>query len=599
MEFFMLIEQNNKADWELSATDQDDWKDNPGSIRLVGTMKFTSIKGIAEFICTKHWTPFIFKENVRHGDNFIKTDLLVFDSDDGFPLEDVKSAIEELGWLGAICLSKSHQKEKHEKPACDRFRLILALDAPITDREGYKTLWFSVAEKLFLRDPNIKGRGRYWIDDSAKDVARFYYRCSQVYWASETGSPLASEALIRDFEWPHQQSTPTRDIRSSYTTNDEEYKKKGHLFNRVNGYLNRVPGARSGDNGNSHTYKIAAKLVKDFGLSSEFTSELLLSKWNHKCSPRWTYEDLGQIVRNASKYAVNSVDTYAKQDEDYRYWNTNRLAEECGSILEKEFALFRERSGEVRIFRRQSGKPNEVVYVSNEEVLEKVLHDGLTERYQIIPKTRTVSSGVELWIRNVNAIDKEPLPFTFDDDDRLTFKQLSFSPIEGPYPNWEQFLIRLKSSRCVFMAFVWSIFEERNKSRQYLYLHGDGEDGKSTVIRVIADVFGSAKSSINGNHLSRGDKFLSSQYYGKRVLVYPDCKNSKFGMSEFVRNVTSGDEVPIEFKGKTPFSSSLYLKLLVGSNLRPEISGQNADVARLIYIEVEPSLSKDDTSWEE
>src|SRR5207248_920067 len=57
--------------------------------------------------------------------------------------------------------------------------------------------------------------------------------------------------------------------------------------------------------------------------------------------------------------------------------------------------------------------------------------------------------------------------------------------------------------------------------------------------------------------------------------------------------------VQVEFKGQTPFSAKMYLKLLVGSNLKPELTGQNADLSRLMYIEVAESKNKDDPTWTE
>jgi hypothetical protein len=81
------------------------------------------------------------------------------------------------------------------------------------------------------------------------------------------------------------------------------------------------------------------------------------------------------------------------------------------------------------------------------------------------------------------------------------------------------------------------------------------------------------------------------------VALYADCKNARFGMTEVVRNVTSGDPVLIEFKGQTPFSTRLYVKLFVASNPKPEFTSQNSDRSRVLYIEVAESTTKDDPTW--
>lgn len=86
---------------------------------------------------------------------------------------------------------------------------------------------------------------------------------------------------------------------------------------------------------------------------------------------------------------------------------------------------------------------------------------------------------------------------------------------------------------------------------------------------------------------------------GKRLAVYPDCKNSKVGMSELLRNVTSGDPVSVEFKNKDPFTAALRIKLLIGANEKPEVTTGPADTSRLIYIEVGKSKNTDDPTWKE
>ena len=85
---------------------------------------------------------------------------------------------------------------------------------------------------------------------------------------------------------------------------------------------------------------------------------------------------------------------------------------------------------------------------------------------------------------------------------------------------------------------------------------------------------------------------------GKRFAVIPDCKNPKLLMQEKLRNVTSGDNVFVERKGKDGISKKLNIKLIVGSNFYPRITGARADMSRLVLLEVEASKKKDDPQWE-
>jgi hypothetical protein len=151
------------------------------------------------------------------------------------------------------------------------------------------------------------------------------------------------------------------------------------------------------------------------------------------------------------------------------------------------------------------------------------------------------------------------------------------------------------------MAFVWSCFEPRCRSRQFCYLYGPhGEEGKSTVLTVLYRLFGVAAVSLN-NSLTNGEmsaRWLPAMLLGKRVVVWPDCKNPRFAMSEILRNIVSGDPVPIERKGEDPFTAILRVRLFIASNTAPEITDEGANSSRLLRVDVDKRLS-DEAGWED
>lgn len=261
--------------------------------------------------------------------------------------------------------------------------------------------------------------------------------------------------------------------------------------------------------------------------------------------------------------------------------------------LNAGFALFRYPDGTEKIF--SVNEKREATLLLSETHLMQALHDAHKKEFQSFPDDSWLEGGIELWKKECVCLTEDPTPFSFKGD-ALTFKRFDWEPTQGAHPAWDEFLSRL-SDPDAFMAFVWSAFEMKNVSRQYLWLRGDGQDGKSSVLSALLGVFGQAATGISGSQL-KDTRFLYSAIYGRRAVFYADCKNSKFGMSEFVRNVTSGDHVMVEFKGKTPFSSPLRLKLFVASNPKPEITGETADASRMLYIEVAESKSKDDPTWE-
>lgn len=267
-------------------------------------------------------------------------------------------------------------------------------------------------------------------------------------------------------------------------------------------------------------------------------------------------------------------------------------------ILDARYKLQVE-SGQSILYKITNIKKKELKVCYNPEEVLRRLSTNLFEVTKKVYSPKQVKEFYDLWRLSTDALKEKPGSFAWSDQDEWCFKKLEFKPTKGVYPEWEQFLSRL-SSKDDFMAFVWSIFEMKNKSRQFLYLSDPaGETGKSSVIKVLGWVFGDSFTAISNSTVSGANyRWLMGQLYGKRLVAWPDCKNPKFCMSETVRNFTSGDSVVVEFKGESPFAVEMYLKFIIGSNHEPQITSGGADVSRLIHIRVsENKDKKDDPTW--
>lgn len=66
--------------------------------------------------------------------------------------------------------------------------------------------------------------------------------------------------------------------------------------------------AVEGGGGDIVTYRVAAKLVRDYALSPETAFELMLRHWNERCEPRpWPPDMLWRKVQNADEYATGQT----------------------------------------------------------------------------------------------------------------------------------------------------------------------------------------------------------------------------------------------------------------------------------------------------
>lgn len=139
------------------------------------------LENLAEIIQTSDWSPGLFKDGHRKNENFLLTDVMALDIDDGPSLDKAKELFSDFQHL--IIPSKSHQKEKNGK-VCDRYRVVLILEHPISDKLIFANTW------------NLLFKQFDFIDKAAKDPARFFYRCPHKPFSINSSGHTISPSLI-------------------------------------------------------------------------------------------------------------------------------------------------------------------------------------------------------------------------------------------------------------------------------------------------------------------------------------------------------------------------------------------------------------------
>lgn len=157
--------------------------------------------------------------------------------------------------------------------------------------------------------------------------------------------------------------------------------------------------------------------------------------------------------------------------------------------------------------------------------------------------------------------------------------------VEGPHPAWDEFTARMTFGE-TFKAFLWSVFEPDNRGRQALWLRGDGGDGKSTAIRAITNYLGTEHTLTIGLGTYDNDFFFGFAY-GKRLAIYPDCKNLSVLRKERIKQLLGNDIVPINAKYRKQFSARVFSRLIIASNWLPQINVlDDSERTRLLVCEV-------------
>jgi hypothetical protein len=180
---------------------------------------------------------------------------------------------------------------------------------------------------------------------------------------------------------------------------------------------------------------------------------------------------------------------------------------------------------------------------------------------------------------------------------------IHYIPLEieaGPTPCWDQFLDRL-DLRDEFLAFLWGVFDVRDRGRQVFWIRDSGAGGKSSVVRAVESWLGDAAKSIGLDNFK--NTHGAEDIIHRRLLIDPDS-NLVFAISDgMVHKITGGDTINVNPKGKRMYSVNMFAKILFMSNYLPSISqDKKNERTRLILSELRPrdkNIQGQDIRWEQ
>lgn len=181
-------------------------------------------------------------------------------------------------------------------------------------------------------------------------------------------------------------------------------------------------------------------------------------------------------------------------------------------------------------------------------------------------------------------------------DEGLTFRRLPWIKDHKTTPVFTEMFSRISNARAL-KAFIGSLFFEESDMQQYVWLSGQGQNGKGALSRFLHSVFANAYSSQIPPQPT--DRFWTSMIMGKRLVVFPDCNNQSFVTSGLFKSLTGGDPVRIEQKNQPAGTTIMSAKYLFLSNERPALSSEKADQRRIIYCEMGAVPNKPDPKYQE
>lgn len=158
---------------------------------------------------------------------------------------------------------------------------------------------------------DVRGRGGQVVLPGALHPSGFVYAQAQP-WHADMVLPTFDPKWFEGVKWRRPElslldsgMSPTALLatrqRERWLTEARENTTGDEKSRRARGYLATIEGAVGGAGGHDKLFYAACRLVKGFLLSPDEALSLLLSDYNSRCAPEWSYDEVAHKVDDAVK----------------------------------------------------------------------------------------------------------------------------------------------------------------------------------------------------------------------------------------------------------------------------------------------------------
>lgn len=157
---------------------------------------------------------------------------------------------------------------------------------------------------------------------------------------------------------------------------------------------------------------------------------------------------------------------------------------------------------------------------------------------------------------------------------------------EGPTPDFDGFLEAVvPECRKSLMAAIFATFFAQSHLNQYIWIHGEGGDGKSSLLNAMAEYAGENLACSLAHNMD--SNFALENAIGKRLVIMSDVKTGLSVKSQLIHNLTGHDLIDIDRKNKPVISVHLDPILWIAANEAPDVNFENRNEARrCLYIKM-------------
>lgn len=265
---------------------------------------------------------------------------------------------------------------------------------------------------------------------------------------------------------------------------------------------------------------------------------------------------------------------YVRSTLEYKIWEITSSA----LVSLKASGLFSVLSKEIDSARRRGLTAWSVMTTDDgnmqlEDIYNKLYSDGTLDN--IVQDEAFFKAKIEDF---TNDVDVDALCYFPEDSDKRL----------GHCQHWLNFESQMAEIyRPVWRSLFAGIFDAKNRSRQIPILYDKGQTGKSNMIRAINNIAGRTfLAPVSKGSLD--NQFWGSKIYGKRLVVFSDSGNARITQMDKIKQISGGDPIDIERKGKDSFSWVPNCRVIVTTNKTPELDiFQRHQTSRMVLIPLE------------
>jgi P4 family phage/plasmid primase-like protien len=128
-----------------------------------------------------------------------------------------------------------------------------------------------------------------------------------------------------------------------------------------------------------------------------------------------------------------------------------------------------------------------------------------------------------------------------------------------------------EDERLLLLEFVSTCLLRTTDFQKALMLIGEGNNGKSTFLRMLRTFLGRENVSDTAIHRIASNRFAAAEFEGKLANIYPDISSEEISETGILKSLIGGDPMTVERKGRDPFELEPFTKMVFSCNRLPQV----------------------------